>query len=138
MKHITMTPKLLGLLGVLGAAAGAQAQPFDVPWRTIDGGGYTFSSGGQFTLGGTIGQPDAAAMTGGQYSLIGGFWAGADAGGFACGCDWNHDNALNSQDFFDYVTDFFGAPASADFNADGVTNSQDFFDFLTCFFGGCP
>jgi hypothetical protein len=56
----------------------------------------------------------------------------------ACPCDWNDDTALNSQDYFDFLTDFFGG--AADFNDDGFTNSQDFFDFLTCFFAppkGC-
>jgi hypothetical protein len=50
---------------------------FDLSWHTIDGGGQTFSSGGEFDLGGTIGQADAGAtMSGGSFELRGGFWGG--------------------------------------------------------------
>ena len=52
-----------------------QGQPYEVDWHTIDGGGGT-SSGGAFTLSGTIGQPDAGTMAGGDYRLEGGFWSG--------------------------------------------------------------
>ena len=50
-----------------------QAQSFSIPWFTTDGGGGP-SSGGTFTLNGTVGQPDAGAMSSGNYSLAGGFW----------------------------------------------------------------
>jgi hypothetical protein len=57
------------------AAASASAQSYSISWYTIAGGGGT-STGAQYTVSGTIGQPDAStAMTGGNYSLTGGFWA---------------------------------------------------------------
>ena len=53
----------------------ASAQSYSINWSKIAGGGGT-SSGGQYTLSGTIGQPDASpAMTGGNYALTGGFWS---------------------------------------------------------------
>jgi hypothetical protein len=62
------------LLAALAPVARAQSGgPFDLSWSTIDGGGGT-SAGGQFSLTGTIGQPDAGVpLTGGQFSLTGGF-----------------------------------------------------------------
>ena len=53
----------------------AVAQNYSIDWFTIDGGGGT-STGGVYSVSGTIGQPDAGAMSGGNYSLVGGFWGG--------------------------------------------------------------
>ena len=52
---------------------------YAIDWFTIDGGGAMFSSGGEYALGGTIGQPDAATHTGSPYALTSGFWAGSGA-----------------------------------------------------------
>jgi hypothetical protein len=51
----------------------AQSTNYAINWWTIDGGGGT-STGGIFTLTGTIGQPDAGRIAGGAYQLDGGFW----------------------------------------------------------------
>lgn len=71
--------KLVGLCILVSALPlRLVAQTYAVDWFTIDGGGGT-SSGGNYTLTGTIGQPDADAMIGGSYSLVGGFWGVAVA-----------------------------------------------------------
>ena len=49
----------------------------DLSRYTIDGGGATFSTSGSYSLGGTIGQPDAGLMSSGSYMLLGGFWSDA-------------------------------------------------------------
>lgn len=52
------------------------AQNYSIDWATIaDGGGL--STGNVYSVSGTIGQPAAGSipMMGGNYSLIGGFWA---------------------------------------------------------------
>ena len=53
----------------------ANAQSYSIDWYTIDGGGGT-STGGVYSVSGTIGQPDAGpTMSGGNYSVDGGFWS---------------------------------------------------------------
>lgn len=81
------------------APIAAHAQ-YEISWYTIDGGGGT-STGGSYSLSGTIGQPDADVVSlcsadGGAgcinptYELTGGFWAGiqgAPAPSPSCGAD---------------------------------------------------
>jgi len=71
---------LLSLMVLAGSGAGGEksrpAEPAatdDLTWFPIDGGGGT-STGGEYSLSGTIGQPDAGILTGGDYRLNGGFW----------------------------------------------------------------
>jgi|SRR5580765_3058877 len=66
---------LLAFLLLVACALNSRAQSYSIDWSTIDGGGGT-STGGVYSVSGTIGQPDAGgAMTNGQYSVTGGFWA---------------------------------------------------------------
>ena len=70
------------ILILLAGAVSSQAQSgggYDLTWNTVDGGGAMFSAGGTYSLGGTIGQPDAGMMSGGSFTLVGGFWGGATA-----------------------------------------------------------
>jgi hypothetical protein len=70
---------LVVAIAVLLLAAVAQAQSggdYDLSWWTVDGGGTMYSTGGDYSLGGTAGQPDSAVWSGGGYSLAGGFWGG--------------------------------------------------------------
>jgi hypothetical protein len=64
----------LGVYCLVFLAVSAPAQ-YAINWSTIDGGGGT-STGGVYSVSGTIGQPDAGpTMTNGQFSVTGGFWA---------------------------------------------------------------
>ena len=83
---------------VLLVTSAALAQP-SVTWYTIDGGGQTFSTGGTFEVGGTLGQPDAQTspvMSGGGFELTGGFWPVTTV----CYClgDMNHDGKKDGRD----------------------------------------
>lgn len=65
---------MLALFVLLGAKT-LSAQTYSIEWFTMDGGGGT-STGGVYSVTGTIGQHDASGpLTNGQFSVIGGFWA---------------------------------------------------------------
>jgi hypothetical protein len=52
----------------------AVADDFEISRQTVDGGGAMFSAGAELELSGTVAQPDAGAMAGGDFTLTGGFW----------------------------------------------------------------
>lgn len=71
---------LLVVLLLLIAVPSSNAQSgsgYDLSWNVIAGGGATFSVGDNYTLGATIGQAAAGPLSGGNYTLSGGFWNGA-------------------------------------------------------------
>ncbi len=76
------------------------AQPYDISWFAIDGGGLTVITGGSIELGGSIGQCDAGPvngpMAGGSFSLVGGFWPVNQV--CYCAGDLNGDGEKNGDD----------------------------------------
>jgi hypothetical protein len=66
--------KIILIISLLISTIGF-TQQYSIDWYKIAGGGGT-STGGTYQVIGTIGQHDAGnAMTGGNYSLTGGFWS---------------------------------------------------------------
>ena len=133
-----MKRTLICALLPLAAASSAAAQMgpgLDLTWNTYDCGGGV-STGGGFTLTGTVGQPDAGAMSSGSVMVLGGFWG---AGGPPpCYPDCNGDAALNLGDFGCFQTKFALGDPYADCNGDAVLNLGDFGCFQTKFALGCP
>jgi hypothetical protein len=68
------TKFILFCLLTSAACLRAPAQGYSIDWSTIDSGGGA-STGGLYSVTGTIGQPDAGQMSGGTYTLQGGFWS---------------------------------------------------------------
>ena len=121
-----VTILLLAIVAILVIATDSRAD-YQIVWSTIDGGGGT-STGGQYVLTGTIGQPDAAGSTGGDYKLLGGFWPG----GPLCMVELA-DLALFASYWLD---EGFNLPA--DLNSDEVVDLYDFGLLANHWLGACP
>lgn len=134
MRTLTLCAILITLMGVACAQSGGG---YDLSWWTIDNGGVTFATGGSFTMGGTIGQPDASnTLTGGTYSLTGGFW-------FAPACiatngDVDGSGCVDDADLL-AVLFAFGATGlnPADVNCDSIVDDADLLIVLFNFGSGC-
>jgi hypothetical protein len=69
----TLSIALLAIAAWVTFSLNAQTYSFD--WFKVAGGGG-ISTGGVFTVSGTIGQHDAGGpLTGGNFSVVGGFWS---------------------------------------------------------------
>ncbi len=125
----------LGLLAFGQSRHAAQATgplDYELSWFTIDGGGAMRSTGGEYELSGTIGQPDAGGTLVGPvesgYELTGGFWFAIAPG------DCNTDGGVN---LFDYdafevcMAGPVGGPLAAecvcfDLDGNGTVDLADF------------
>ncbi len=101
-----------------------------------------FSTGGEFSLGATIGQHDAGVMTGGEFELVGGFWAiGGAGGGPPCDpCDANCDGSVDLLDVEPFILLLLGGPepcsaCAGDPHGDGSVDLTDVEGFIECLLG---
>ena len=80
MRQVTLAILIAAMLtGTIASAHAQSGGGYELTWWTIDGGGTTNSNNGDYSLAGTFGQPDAGTLSGGGYTLFGGFWSGAAA-----------------------------------------------------------
>jgi hypothetical protein len=116
--------------------------PYAVEWFTIDGGGITFSSGGVYSMGSTVGQPDTGFSFGGCYEFNGGFW-GLVADPPTCYANCDHSQippVLNTADFTCFLQRYAAGDCYAncdESNIDPVVNTADFTCFLQKYAAGC-
>jgi len=113
---------------------GADGPGFDLNWNTIDGGGATYLTGGAFQLGATAGQPDAGTMSGGAFTLGGGFWHGVAP---SCYPDCDGVGGLTANDFQCFLDAFVANLPYADCDGVGGLTANDFQCFLNAFVAGC-
>ncbi len=132
------------LTALTACAAGAAMADDEIFWFTVDGGGGAMS-GGDYTLSETtVGQPDAGVMTGGTYTLLGGYWVVPGEG--PCDTvDFNGDGLFpDTTDIDDFLSVFSGGPCSTgtcsdtDFNNDGLFPDTADIDALLSVFSGGP
>jgi hypothetical protein len=107
---------------------------YDLSWRTVDGGGG-MSSGGQYILVGTIGQPDVGYMSRAphqrprrDYEVLGGFWSGVPI----CTVDFRHYAR-----FADYWLET-GSDLPADLYKDNIVDYLDLKVFADEWLYYCP
>jgi hypothetical protein len=108
---------------VITAAHAQTGGPYDLSWHNIGPGGS--ASGGSYSLNVSIGQPDAATMSGGSYTLTGGFLPGGPT--CALAGDLNGDGQVTVLDIQMIAAAWPQAAASFpyDQSGDGDLDIQD-------------
>lgn len=146
---------LKACLCLLVATGRPSVADYAIDWFTIDGGGAMWTTGGDFALCGTIGQPDVGvAMAGGGFELLGGFVPAGSGASPTCIGDLNCDGLINFGDINPFVlylsneanwqATYTGcARENGDINCDGTMGTGSFQDinpFVTLIIqcgGGC-
>lgn len=110
--------------------------PLEMNWYTMDGGGTSLAEGPGFELGGTAGQPDTGLLSGGDFTLSGGFWGRVSVVPPCIG-DANGDGFVSFADVSFVLLHFGTAGPAGDANVDGIVNFADITYILVNFGQKC-
>jgi len=133
--HSTLAKFGIAALLACSAFATVALADFDLSWQTIDGGGG-FGTGGPYVLHGSAGQPDAGYLSGGSFSLVGGFWAVVAASPAPqCPGDIDRDGSVDLGDLSTLLSQFgsSGPGLSGDLDRDGDVDLGDLATLLSHF-----
>ena len=96
MNRKLATISLTAMIAV--AAIASPTEDFTLDRHTLDGGGAMNMTSGDFTLSGTLGQPDAGdPLVSGDFELVGGFWTAFAEPPFCFG-DFDGDSDIDLAD----------------------------------------
>ena len=147
-KQTKLTTALAATLTASAIALAQTGGPFDLSWYTIDSGGVVNASAGPFTLSGTVGQGQDAAepLTGGPFTLRGGFWAFTRDTATPCPGDTNNDQTVGLDDLLTVLANFgnntTNGPTDGDIDPptapDGTVGLGDLLLLLANFGNTCP
>lgn len=118
-------------------AGTAFAGGYDVVWSTIDGGGGT-STGGNYTLSGTLGQFEVKEPTllGGDYLHMPGYWT-FDGEIDPCPADVDDSGSVGFGDLTAMLNDWGSCPGcAADIDGNGTVGFSDLSQLLNAW-GAC-
>ncbi|MEQ9616527.1 MAG: hypothetical protein RLN60_00665 [Phycisphaerales bacterium] len=132
---------LASTTGILGLAALALAgSDFSITGSTFASGGG-LSSGGDFSVQGSSGQPATSEdLSGGDFSVSGGFWEPvATMNDPVCLGDCDNSGTVDFNDLVSMLFEF-GTPGSQEGCDADETGNVDFNDLVTALFafGPCP
>ena len=129
-------PLAIAFLAAAWLLSNLAAGDYAIERHTVEGGGVINAVGGAYSLSGTAGQATVGPLTGGGYTLVGGFWPGFDPGD----CDGDHD--VDLEDWVAFETCFTGPGVAVtaecqchDLNGDETINLEDFMLFATHYTG---
>jgi len=134
---IILTMFMILAVTLAAIATAGQSTDYSISSHVIAGGGGT-SSSGSYALSGTIGQHEAGKMSGGNFTLVGGFWA-CPASPSEPKCptpgDLNCDGVVDGADLLILLSAWGECPAPndcpADLNNDGSVDGADLLILLS-------